>query len=125
MVMLAEIEIVMLRTEPCGACGDRHQHRVALRASDEPAVDSLLGFFARCPKTGRRQWYVLSVPGGVDAQSRLLALGPGDDELWEPDDRCFAGRRYDALLRGSRQGGLRDQGGPPALLRQALGCPMS
>jgi hypothetical protein len=125
MVMIAEIEIVMLRTEPCRACGRRHRYRAALRTAEQPPTDSLLGFFARCPRTGRRQWYVLPVPGGVDGRSRLLALGPGDDEQWEPDDRCFTGRRYDALHRGNQHGGFRDRGSPPALLRQALGCPIS
>lgn len=123
--MIAEVELVTLHTEPCAACGERHRHRAALRGPDTIGFDSLLGFFAACPATGRRQWYVLPVPGGLDRRRRVLGLGPADDDRWEPAAADVPARAYDALPRGKPSGGFRDPADFPALLRRALGCPMS
>lgn len=134
--MPAPVEMVTVETLPCRACGNRHRLRLALLSAESTDQDITLGFFGRCPVTVQRTWLVIAVPVGADGSSRLLRMGPPDEDGWEPDDLESIRRAVavDAVL-GRRPAprplpppprpgdGLRREA-PPDVLRRALGCPM-
>lgn len=134
--MPASVEMVTVETLPCRACGHRHRLRLALMSAESTDQAITLGFFGRCPQTTLRTWLVIGVPVGADGSSRLLRMGPPDQDEWEPDDLESIRRAVavDAVL-GRRPaprpvppppqpGSGLPRGPAPDVLRRALGCPM-
>jgi hypothetical protein len=128
--VIAEIELVMIETNVCPACGRRHRLRIALAGPTE-RDDGLLGSFSLCPVTGRRVWLVAPLPLGHDGESLLIASGPPDDADWTPverDESPAAGWRGAPPARvppRGHAGGVRDRQRTPELLRRVLGCPIT
>jgi len=136
--MSATVEMVTVETLPCRACGRQHRLRLALVAADPSDQEITLGFFGRCPDLGQKSWMVIAVPMAADGASRLLRMGPPDQDRWEPDDLESIRRAVavDAVL--GRRPSTRPAPPPPCprpgdgyrripvpdLLRRALGCPM-
>ena len=136
--MSSSVEMVTVETQPCHACGRRHRLRLALLAAEPSDQEMTLGFFGRCPDRQLRSWIVIGVPIAADGGSRLLRMGPPDQDEWEPEDLDSIRRAVavDAVL------GRRPPAGPslprprtqpergfgrmttPDLLRKAWGCPM-
>jgi hypothetical protein len=124
--MLATIELATLATELCPACGNAHRIRAAL-VPDAGAGAELMGFFARCPATGRTSWLVVRAPIARDGCSRLLRVGPPDDLEWEPvTDLAVDGRGLpSAMVRGVPPAGRIIPSTAAARLRWVLGCSMA
>lgn len=141
--MAGQIEIISMQTEPCPSCRARHRHRVALAASDGGESTGLLGFFGICPVTKQRVWFVGQVPQGLGGRSRILDVGPAEDEQpTAPETRSalppidptagHPGGRIEPRAtiqvpspRGKAAGGFRGRSRGPEMLRLALGCPFS
>lgn len=130
--MIADIELTTLETGPCAACGRRHRHRLALFAAGDRQLDSLLGFFAACPNTGRRVWHVGPVPRDGSGGSLLFGMGPADDEGWVPASAPDVSPPWIppraatvSPLRGRSAGGPRGRSRTPELVRRVLGCPIT
>jgi hypothetical protein len=130
--MIADLELTTTETEPCASCGRRHRHRVAVAGARGDSSAELLGFFGRCPETGRRVWHVAPVRPAREPHGRVLRIGPADDDEWAPPApdlaAATAGGRLppagDLPPRGPDTGGLRRRHRTPDLLRRVLGCPI-
>jgi hypothetical protein len=138
--MLAPLELETVDATPCSSCGRIHRFRVAISPDEVGRPATMQGFFAACPVSGRRSWYVISLPEGLAGGAHSLRIGPPDDAQWEPeieDEPVWAQRRSDierseaAALgpltlsppRGMPHGGFRARSRTTDLLRRALGCP--
>lgn len=134
--MVACFDLITLDSGPCGECGRAHRFRVTTAADESVAARPLCGFFAACPATRRRAWFVVQLPAD-ELPMRLLETGPADDDSWEPAPaeqpfrapRPAAATAYqspiaDILLpRGNDAGGFRVPAHTPDRLRRVLGCP--
>ena len=127
--MFGTIELRIITTERCPGCQRAHQIRVALMA-DRDQGEQLVGFFGRCPDTGRRVWLVLRAPVGMNGRSGLLRMGPLDDIEWEPAESAEPMPGVPAAvatLPSSPQPAatVPELGTASERLRRALGCPHS
>jgi hypothetical protein len=130
--MVLAIDSSTIFSQSCPSCGRSHGHTVAIETTDESTTWALLGFFARCPVTGQRAWFVLDVPQRVDGRSMVVCVGPPDDDVTTPNHslpteavRLPSARATFTVSspRGTEPGGFRVNGRAPELLRLALGCP--
>ena len=137
--MLATLELATVNATPC-ICGRIHRFRVALTTDEATPMATMHGFFAPCPVSGRRSWFVVSLSEREGTGARLFKIGPPDDDQWEPDfedEPAWAQRRTDdqrseaialgpltvSPPRGRQSGGFRANSRTTDLLRRALGCP--
>ncbi len=128
--MLVTLEVGTVESGSCSDCGRHHRFRVALAPDEGAAPPSAHGFFGRCPVTGRRVWFVITLGESSETTGRLVEVGPPDDESWTPsgEDECdWAPRdtehKEQFPPRGMLVGGFRATSRMPDLLRLALGCP--
>ncbi len=131
--MLATLHHTTVDARACSACGRIHRFSISWVPEDGEAGRSVHGFFASCADTGRRVWFVVSLPEDLDGASRVVEIAPDDDT----DVAHWAARRNEAERsgamapgplpdmspRGTQVGGFRFHSRGPELLRMALGCP--
>jgi hypothetical protein len=135
--MMLTTSTTVLEAHRCTAC--RADHRFAVTWVPEPdeTARPLHGFFATCPRLGRRVWFVVSLPGDFDHRVRVLEIagaaesdsGPtgSGGSTWPdvvvPSETGHPVPLPDSLTRGMPVGGFRGARRAPELLRLALGCP--
>ncbi|MGE0440905.1 MAG: hypothetical protein AB7L66_19915 [Gemmatimonadales bacterium] len=125
---LETVDVLTLTAGPCAECGGNHRFRAATAEAPAEPARSLCGFFERCPETGRRAWFVGSLPADLPVPVRLLRVGPADDETWTPEVMEEStwlppGGLSGFPSRGMESGGFRVSSLGSESLRRALGCP--